>query len=117
MLALCTCGLTQGWGLRCHQSLSWERESCISTSLHSRPGQQTQAFASLLGVGNSDASARTLRENHSWRLGLAPDKRVERPSFSHNRRVIMGGKEESVIDRTQTATWKVTGKQDLGSLT
>ena len=91
-------------------------ESRISTGLHSRPGQQTQASAALLGVGNSNAPARTLRENHSWRAGLAPDRRLGRPSFSHNRRVIVGGKEESVIDRTQTAAWKVTWKQDLGSL-
>ena len=68
-------------------------------------------------MGNSHASVRRLRENHSLRVGLAPGQRLERPSFSHNRRVLVGGKEEFLIDRTQTATWKVMGKQDLGSLT
>lgn len=68
-------------------------------------------------MGNSHAAARRLRENHSLRVGLAPGKRLERPSFPHNRRVLVGGKEGFLIDRTQTATWKVTGKQDLGSLT
>lgn len=70
-----------------------------------------------MGVGNSNASARRLRENHSLSVGLATDKRLERPSFSHNRRVLVGRKEEFLIDRTQTETWKVTGKQDLSSLT
>lgn len=56
-------------------------------------------------------------KNHSLRVGLAPGKRLERPSFSHNRRVLMGGKGKFLMDRTQTATWKVPGKQDLGSLT
>lgn len=68
-------------------------------------------------MGNSLASVRRLRENHSLRVGLAPSQRLERPSFSHNRRVLVGGKEEFLIDRTQTATWKVMREQDLGSLT
>lgn len=67
-------------------------------------------------MGTSHASGRRRRENHSGRVGLAPGKSLERPSFSHNRRALVGG-QAFLIDGTQAAAWEVTGQQDLGSLT
>lgn len=52
ILALCACGLTtQGWGLHCHQSMSRECEGCVSTGLHSRPGQHIQDFCFFIECG------------------------------------------------------------------
>lgn len=67
----------------------------------------------MLGVGKPQDREETQHHLEGW---PGPRQRLERPSPSL-RGVLVGGKEAFLIDRTQTATWKVKRKQDLGSLT
>jgi hypothetical protein len=72
-------------------------------------------FAALLGVGNSHSTVRRLKsQSEGWH---GPRQKTGKALLLPQQRVLMGGKKEFLIDRTQTATWKVTRKQDLGSLT
>lgn len=74
-------------------------------------------LASLLGVGNSHATARRLREKPQFEGWLGPRQKTGKALLLPQQKGAHGWEGKILMDRTQTATWKVPGKQDLGSLT